>query len=138
MNAENKRAQISAVYILQIDDAEIDNYIGHPSISVSGAWLDIGMSKVDFKETQPGNGMMTQQELAITVSDSSDEKETTLRQLIESEVIIRLDYTNGVRKIIGTNRCPVSLSLERSGSPSAITVSVKRSSPEPSKLLRSF
>lgn len=138
MKKEDKRAQIHAVYFLPINDADIDDYIGYPSIAISGKWLDIGISRSEFKETQQVNGVMTQQELNIVISDSSEEKEISLRELIMSEVIIRLDYTNGIRKIVGTNRCPVILSIERSGSPSFITISTKRSSPEPAKILRSF
>lgn len=137
MNKENKRAQICAVGWMLTDDAEIDNYLGEHRISISGDWLDMGISSAEFKESQT-NGEMAQQELKVTIADSSEENEKRLRGVVYSEIILRIDYTNGDSLVVGTNTCPVRISMERSGSPGKLVLSVKRSSPEPSKFLRSF
>lgn len=134
MNKENKRAQICAVGWMLADDAEIDNYLGEHKISVSGKWSDMDISSAEFKESQT-NGEMVQQELKVTIADSSEENEKKLRGVFSSEIILRIDYTNGDSLVIGTNTCPVRISMERSGSPGKLVLSVKRSSPEPSKFL---
>lgn len=137
MSIENKRAQICAVGWMLADDAEIDNYLGEHKISVSGNWSNMGMSSAEFKESQT-NGEIVQQELKVTIADSSEENEKSLRGVLSSEIILRIDYTNGDSLVVGTNTCPVRISMERSGSPGKLILSVKRSSPEPSKFIQSF
>lgn len=137
MIIENKRAQICAIWWITTDDAEIDNFLGDSYISISGSWNNLGISSAEFKESQ-ARGEMVQQELKATISDSSEDNEKRLKGILSSEIILRIDYTNKESKVIGTDTCPVSLSLERSGTPEKLILSVKRSSPEPSKFIQSF
>ena len=48
MSLDDKRAQISAMFYLSIDDADIDDCLGVSSISVSGNWIDFNISKCEL------------------------------------------------------------------------------------------
>ena len=138
MSLDDKRAQISAMFYLSIDDADIDDCLGVSSISVSGNWIDFNISKCELKETRSAPGELVQQELSSTCTDSSEANESFIREQCDGYGLLRIDYSNGERKVVGTDKNPVQLSIERSGSPVAITLSLKHSSAEFSKFLKSF
>lgn len=132
---EHKQLQCS---IFQYDDADIDDCLGVSSISVSGNWIDFNISKCELKETRSAPGELVQQELSATCTDSSEANESFIREQCDGYGLLRIDYSNGERKVVGTDKNPVQLSIERSGSPVAITLSLKHSSAEFSKFLKSF
>lgn len=134
----DKIAQIYEMYYLDLDNAEVEYFPGKDIIKVSGDWINLKISKADFKETKEMVGMPVEQELTATITDTGLDKQTEIELLLSSYGLVRLRYTNGIDKVIGTDKFPVHLSYEKSGSPSVIILSMKYSSPELSKVLKSF
>lgn len=134
----DKIAQIYEMHYLDLDNAEVEYFPGKDIIKVSGDWINLKISNADFKETKEMVGMPVEQELTATITDTGLDKQTEIELLLSSYGLVRLRYTNGIDKVIGTDKFPVHLSYEKSGSPSVIILSMKHSSPELSKVLKSF
>ena len=135
---KDKIAQICAMGWIYISDADIEDHPGSTFIYVSGEWEAIPFSKAEFKEEIPGSGRIIKQELSATITGLNQAQEASLRKMVAGHGLIRLDYTNGDSKVIGSEQVPIKISLEINGSPSTYSLSVKRSSPEPSKFFKSF
>lgn len=137
MNENDKRAQICALSYLPLAGATVRNLSGAKSIRVSGKWTDIPISKGEFKE-KTTSGSLVEQEIKATVTDTGDNFSARLHELLNQEGLVRLRLTNGAEMIVGSDQFPVLLTLEKSGSPEAFSLSCKRNSPEPAKTLTSF
>lgn len=137
MNENDKRAQICALSYLPLAGAKVRNLPGAKSIRVSGEWTDIPISKGEFKE-KTTSGSLVEQEIKATVTDTGGEFSARMRDLLNQEGLVRLKFTNGAEKVVGSDQFPVLLTLEESGSPAAFSLSCKRNSPEPAKTLRPF
>ena len=136
MSVENKRSQFCAMSFLPLPDAEVRNVPGSDKLQVHGTWVSINVSSGEWKESREEVGKPAEQELKATVTDTSSSMESQLRTLFSVDGLIGL--TNGEKKVIGTDEFPVHVSMERSGEPAKLTLSFKRSSPEPAKVLESF
>ena len=90
MSLDDKRAQISAMFYLSIDDADIDDCLGVSSISVSGNWIDFNISKCELKETRSAPGELVQQELSATCTDSSEANESFIREQCGGYGLLRM------------------------------------------------
>ncbi len=137
MNENDKRAQICALSYLPLPEATVRNLPGAKSIRVSGEWIDIPISKGEFKE-KTTSGALVEQEIKATVTNTGNEFSARLHDLFNQEGLVRLKLTNGTERVVGTDQFPVLLTLEESGSPAAFSISCKRNSPEPAKTLTSF
>lgn len=134
----DKVAQICALYWMYIRNATIINQPGSIEISVSGKWENIPFNKASLKEEQTASGSLVTQEFNASISGLSQSAETTLHAMNGELGIIRIDYTNGDKKIVGTNDIPIILTLECNASTHKYSMSFKRNSPEFSKYLKSF
>lgn len=130
----SKISQIFSVYYMLVHDAIISETIGVNSIKISGTWKKIPMSSAELKESSL-NGDMSSQEISIKVTDSSSSSETIINDIAQKLIILKLDYTDGVSKIIGNENHPVVLTKSKEGSPQYFLLSMKRDTPEISKLL---
>lgn len=138
MSRKNKHDQICAMHYLSFENAEIENYPGSSTIKVSGDWINLHVSTVEFSEEQERIGMSFTQELKATVTDTSQSNFENIASTTLNYGIIRLDYTSGESRILGTDNMPILLSYREDGSPAVITLSYKGDSPERSKFLQSF
>lgn len=138
MSIEDKRAQVCGIAFIPLLNAEVKNVPGSNLIYVRGAWVSIGASSCEWQESQAQAGSPVEQELKATVTNTSSSQEKLLRELLSYDVLTLLEFTNGEEKVVGTDEFPVRLSIERNGNPGKITLSFKRSSPEPAKILASF
>lgn len=137
MTIEDKRAQICAMSFIPVAAAVIRNQPGMKTIRVSGDWTKVPISSGEFKEkTVPGE--LTSQELKAVVTDTGSAASADLHDLCCREGLVRIRFTNGADRVVGTDQFPVLLILEETGSPASYTLSFKRDSPEPSKILKSF
>ena len=137
MSVEDKRSQLCAMSFLPLSDAEVRNLPGSDKLQVHGTWVNIDISSGEWKENREEVGKPVEQELKATVTDTSS-METGLRTLFSADGLLMVGLTNGEKKVIGTDEFPVHVSMERSGDPAKLTLSFKRSSPEPAKILESF
>ena len=103
-----------------------------------GTWVSINVSSGEWKESREEVGKPAEQELKATVTDTSSSMESQLRTLFSVDGLLLIGLTNGEKKVIGTDEFPVHVSMERGGDPAKLTLSFKRSSPEPAKVLESF
>ena len=113
MNRNDKRAAICRLAFLPIGQATVRNKPGSPSIQV-------------------------RQELEAVVTDTNADNLTAYRNLLADYGLVLVTLTNGDQRVIGTDEFPVLVSTELGGSPQALTLSVKRDSPEPAKVYSSF
>lgn len=137
MTIEGKRAQICAMELIPISAALVKERPGEKTIQVSGVWISIPISSGEFKE-KVVSGELVEQEFKGSVTNTGTDFANSLRDLLAQNCLVRLRFTNGVERVVGTDQFPVLLTLEESGTPAAFTLSFKRSSPEPSKKLKSF
>lgn len=137
MSIENKRSQICGMSFIPMTDATVVNHPGESIIKISGTWHEISISSGEFKEKE-GNGDVVEQELEAVVTDTGENAVALLRNICRCDGLIRLRHTNGDIKVVGTDQFPVLLTMQRSGTPASITLSFKRKSPEPAKILESF
>lgn len=137
MNINDKRAQICAMDFIRLDAATVQNIPGSKTIHVSGPWVSLPISQGEYKE-KATSGDLVEQELKATLTDTGNEMAATLEGTQSVEGLILLTFTNGAHRVVGTDQFPVLLTLEESGSPAKFTLSFKRDSPEPAKILESF
>lgn len=138
MSVEDKRSQLYAMAFLPLPDAEVRNLPGSDKVQVHGTWVNIDISSGEWKEIREEVGKPVEQELKATVTDTSSSMESQLRTLFSIDGLVLISLTNGEKKVIGTDEFPARVSMERSGDPAKLTLSFKRSSPEPAKVLESF
>lgn len=138
MNTNDKRVQICGLSFLPLYGAEVVNVLGSDKLRVNGTWIPIHISSGEWKEVQEQVGTPVEQELKAIVTDTSSTTEGQLRILLSNDGLLLLKLTNGEEKVVGTDEFPVYMSIERSGDPSKLTLSFKRSSPETAKILTSF
>lgn len=137
MSTYDKHAQIFGMSFMPLAVAAIRNFPGANIIQVAGEWMDIPVIQGEFKEKMT-SGSLIEQELKAAVTDTETDSAVSLRNLLRQEGIARLKFTNGHERVVGTDQFPVLMTLEESGSPAVFTLSFKRSSPEPAKILKSF
>lgn len=138
MSQEDKRLQIYGMRYLPISNAQVENMPGSHYIRVHGDWIDLGISSGEFKEQQEEPGSIVVQELKAIITDTGQSNAISILDLISSEGLVLIEMTNGDKKVIGTDHFPVLISSEHSGSSLKQSLSFKRNSPEPAKILKSF
>jgi hypothetical protein len=132
---DQKRAIVCKIDSVLTSEVSVRNYPGN-EIFIAGEWQPVRFSSADFQETDETNGEPVRQELTILISGSEKETEQTIRELCGQELLIRLQYSNGETKVIGTDDNPVSLSHGSAGAPVVQTLYCKRNSAEKAKHLQ--
>lgn len=135
MNQDDKRAQLCEMYFSPVRNTVCHNIPGTYDIEVQGEWTKIPISSGEYKET---SGDVIEQELKATVTNTQNSFWALLQELLRNEGLLRLKFTNETEKIVGSDQFPVLLTTELSGSPTRLTVSFKRNSPEVAKIFKSF
>lgn len=138
MNVNDKRVSVCGICFLQTNNTDIQNVPGDKTIRLSGDWIEINISSGEWKEELKKLGEPVEQELKAVVTDTSFNNELKLRDLFSKDGLVLLKLTNGDKKVVGSDEFPIYVSMERSGEPAKITLSFKRSSPEPAKILGPF
>ncbi len=137
MNQNNKRAAIIELRVYQIDNSSIINTPGSTFIKVSGEPWVLHPRSAEFKETITPDGEVSQQFSAI-ITDVSQSSVDSMRSRLLVPAIVGLKFSNGDLRAVGCRDFPVVFTLEESGRPAQVKISFKRTSPEPSKFIRSF
>lgn len=135
MNTNSKRSQVCGLSFLSVAAATVVNVPGQKNIQVSGSWIKIDISSGEWKETVEYVGQPVAQELKATVTNTSVEYESSLRNLFSGTGLLLLQFSNTEKRVVGTDEFPVTVTVERSGDPGKIYLSCKRDSPEPAKYL---
>jgi hypothetical protein len=132
---ESKRASICRVYFIALAESTVSNIPGLPQIKVVGDWVKLDYSTAEFDEEDSSDGNFYDVNLSISFSDSSPEKLRELIAWLGIYILVRLDYTDGTSRVVGTDQFPVVLSLSGKGSPHSLIFSYKSQQPELSKFL---
>jgi hypothetical protein len=137
LDNKNKRSDICKIDYIYTAFASIRNYPGD-EILISGEWLPVRFSSASFTEKDETNGEPVVQELSVKIAGLEKEAEQTVREICGIELLIRLQYSSGEIKVIGTEDNPVSLSYSFGGSPVVCTLYCNRNSAERAKYFKSF
>ena len=135
MKANNKRSYLIGLSVIALSAAQVTNYPGSDTIDVLGSWLDLNFSSGVWSEYPSNIGQGTQQTLSVTITDASLAMEKKLKSICSTYVLVKLHFSNGVQKVVGTDEFPVLLQMESTGAPSAFSLSLDRNSPEAAKLV---
>lgn len=128
-----KRNRIVAIDYVLLSEATVRDYPGKLIQILTNGWNALNFSSVELLESELGNGDFVDQELTVIVSGSDSAIDQELGLLSGNEVIIRFTYSNGDKKIMGTEENPVLLSCSSTGSPVRQTLHSKRKSAEKTK-----
>lgn len=137
MNQNDKRTAICRMDFLPLSQATVQNLPGNPDIKVQGTFIPVPISSGEFRETKE-EGNPIEQELEAVVTDTSSARLTELRELFAQNGLVILTLTNGEQRVVGTDEFPVLINTELGGTPSSLSLSFKRNSPEPAKIYSSF
>lgn len=134
-NKESKRAAICGVYFMAVAESNVTNVPGVPQIKVIGTWDKQKYSGAEFSESLASDGNSYDVNLTVSYSDSSPENTADLLSWLGIYIMVRLDYTDGTCRVVGTDQFPVVLGLSGEGSPHALRLAYKGNQPEQSKFL---
>lgn len=134
-NRESKRAAICGVSFIALSESTVTNVPGVSQIKVSGIWEKMKFSTADFSEQLSSDTTNYEVNLTITFSDSSQENQREVIAWTGIYILVRLDYTDGTSRVVGTDQFPVVLSMSGDGSPHSLRLTYKGNQPESSKFL---
>ncbi len=138
MTLNNKIANIYSLQYMYIHSCEISNIPGNDKISVTGEWKQLKFASIEYTEKQDGQGEEWEQNFSAIITEFDNKTENELNSIKNNAVLLRLDYTNNISKIVGSDEFPVILSLSSTSTSHTYTLSFKRNSPEAAKFLQSF
>ena len=133
-NSEKRNRIIGIDYVLNAN-ATVNDFPGGIIQVLVVEWFPIKFTSVTFTESDPTNGEYVAQELNIVLSGTNSNIEKQIRDLTGRELLLRLTYSSGMNRVVGTEVNPVLLSHSSTGSPVQQTLETKRISAEKAKLL---
>lgn len=135
-NSDRRNRIIGLSYVFN-SEATVNDYPGKGIQVLVIEWIPIKFTTASFVESDDTNGEFVVQELTIIMSGTSEDIEKQIRNLTGKEVLVKLDYSSGLKKVVGTEHNPVLFAASSTGSPVQQTLTTKRNSAEKSKLLLS-
>ena len=138
MILNNKIANIYSLQYIYLSSCEINNIPGSEKISIKGEWKPIKFASIEYTEKQDEQGGEWEQNFSAIITEFDNNIENELNSIKNKAILLRLDYTNNLSKIVGTDEFPVILSLSSTSTSHTYTLSFKRNSPEAAKFLQSF
>lgn len=139
MSNYDSHMQVCGAAFIPTSDALVtcDPAAADSAIQVVGTWRELPLTKAEFSEEESENGLMTQKfEGSMTVAENG--VLTNLRNLCTNYGLLRIDYTNGERRVVGDDEWPVMLQVTREGDPVKVKLSLKRVTCTRSRLLASL
>lgn len=128
-----KRNRIIGIEYALLSESSVRDFPGNFIQVMTSSWQDLKITSVEFTETEPSNGDFIEQELAIVINGEDSILDSLLQTMTGNEVLLRLTYSNGEIKIVGTEENPVVLARTKTGSPVQQILSSKRKSAERAK-----
>lgn len=131
-----KRAHIVAVSIVEVHQAVVTNFIATDFIQVNASWTKLDMTDISFEEDSVENGKPVSQVFSGKITTFTQTMEKELKNACSKHLLFKLDYSNGISKIVGTDQYPVVSTLKAGGDYHSYILSFKRNSPQSSKFLK--
>lgn len=132
----DKRAHIVAVSIIEVHQAVVTNFIAMESIHINASWTKLNMTEISFEEDSIENGQPVLQTFSGKITAFTETMEKELKNYCSKHLLFKLDYSNGISKIVGTDQYPVVPTLKSGGDYHSYILSFKRNSPQSSKFLK--
>lgn len=130
----DKRSDIIEVGYAEPSNLDFTDYPGNYCQCV-GDFEPIKFTTASIQEDEPENGSAINQELSIVVRGQNRETDDTLLEIGGKYLILKLKFSNGDIKIVGTKDNPVVLSCLKSEKPLAVTLTSTRTSAEKAKYI---
>jgi len=132
-----KHSAICHLTFYDISDVTIQTAIGRPiaSLTVLADGVELPVVGTELIEARTGLGGLVNIELSAKVTDTSASSEELLMECSYRYGVLVLHYTDGRKKLLGSEQSPIFLSYEKSGIPAAFVLSVKGSQPEYAKFI---
>lgn len=140
MNTENKRAYIYAVNFVKPSACAMTmNYKANEAILLSGVFTKIeNLSKILLEEQLDANGILATIKFTAICSDTSEVNRRNLMFICGIPIILKVDYSNDVSKVVGSIERPVIVTFTEAGNPTTFTLSFQRIDRGLSPIYKSF
>ena len=133
---KNKLSRICALAYAAVPDVLMVDYPGNYA-KCSGMFTEIAFSEALFDESEPENGSPVKQTIDITLRGQSEESDAECTDIAGKYLLLKVAYTNGNVKLVGTPDNPVVLSAKTGGSPVETKLLCSRFSAEKAKYMLS-
>lgn len=132
-----KHSAICQLTFYDISDVTIQTAIGRPTatLTVLADGIELPIVGAELTEVRSGVGGLVNIELSAKITDTSLSSEERLMECSFRYGVLVLHYTDGSKKLLGSDQSPVLISYEKSGIPAAFVLSVKGTQPEYAKFL---
>lgn len=131
---KNKISRISSLHYAPVSDVQIVDYPGQYA-KCSGNFTEISFSEATFDELEPDNGSAVEQNIDILLRGQSEESDIECTDIAGKYLLLKIGYTNGKTKLVGTPDNPVLLSTQTGGSQVETKLTCKRFSAEKAKYI---
>jgi len=131
---KDKQNRLCEIWHAQPNTVAMVDYPGNYAKCV-GSFTELKFSDASFEESDVENGSPIQQNLEITINGQNQESDNESLDLTSNYLILKLLYTNGDIKILGTKDNPVTLLSNSTGTPAALKLYTQRISAEKAKYL---
>ncbi|MDD2799389.1 MAG: hypothetical protein PHV20_12425 [Bacteroidales bacterium] len=139
MNTENRRADIYSVSFVKPSQCSMIMLYNKGIAIVNGIFTKInGLQKINFDENSDWLGISTTQKFNAIASDTSQSNRIYLESLCGIPLILKVDYSNGVSKVIGSIDRPILLTFSIGGNPTAYTLTFQRIDKGSAPIYQSF
>lgn len=131
--------QVCGAAFIPVEDAVIscDQAKAGASIRVEGSWTELPVTKAEFSEDIGVRGLITQK-FEGSITKAKNDMLINLLSVMNRFGVLRIDYTNGERRVVGDDQWPVMLSVSKEGDPLKVKLSFKRVTFTHSRLLASL
>ena len=139
MSNFDKHMQICGAAFIPVDDAVIscNHASAGAAIRVMRNWTVLPVTKAEFSEEEGDRGLITQK-FEATMTEAKNDRLNNLLGVLNAYGLLRIDYTNGERRVVGDDQRPVMLSVSKEGDPLIVKLSLKRVSCSRARLLASL
>lgn len=134
---DEKHSAICQLTFYDISDVTIQTAIGRSTaaLTVLSDGVELPVVGTELKEVRSGVGGLVNIELSAKITDTSVSSENRLMECSFRYGVLVLHYTDGSKRLLGSELSPVFISYEKSGIPAAFVLSVKGSQPEYAKYI---
>lgn len=133
----NKRAAIWRMTFFPVDTLTVTSAFGSPVAKVTSetGGVVLPVTAAELTELRPNTANFVQMQFKGRITDTSKTSEELLLGVTFQYGVFILDYTDGTRRLLGTNTSPVILVYEKSGVHSAFELFIRSEQPEYSKII---
>lgn len=134
---DSKHSSICHLTFYECDSITINYVIGQPTavISSSGKGVDLPVVGAVLNEFRSSLGNFIQVEFSAKITDTSKASESKLLTACYRYGVLILEYTDGSKKLLGTDSNPITMNYEKAGTPASFQLSINSLQAEYSKFV---